>query len=66
MSSQSDNDFTADGVYPSKLDVIDTALDALKLQLAALDKAGFSIASIHLNDAIERLRTERVRLATRM
>ena len=43
-----------------KLDVLDAALEILEEQQKKLDSAGFSMASIHLNDAIERLRSERV------
>ena len=44
----------------SKTDVLDAALEILEEQQKKLDSAGFSMASIHLNDAIERLRSERV------
>ena len=45
-----------------KLDVLDTALEILEEQQKKLDSASFSMASIYLNDAIERLRSERVGL----
>ena len=46
----------------SKMDVIASALEILESQQRELDSAGFSMVSIHLNDAIERLRIERVGL----
>ena len=44
----------------SKMDVLNAVLEILEEQQKKLDSAGFSMASIHLNDAIERLRSERV------
>ena len=44
----------------SKMDVIDAVLEVLDEQQKKLDSAGFSMASIHLNDAIERLRRDRI------
>ena len=46
----------------SKMDVLDAALEILEEQQKKLDSAGFSMTSIYLNDAIERLRSERVGL----
>lgn len=46
----------------SKMDVIDAALETLGTHLQELDNAGFSMASIHLNAAIERLRIEKIAL----
>ena len=50
----------------SKMDVIDAALESLTLQLGELDKAGLSMASIHLNAAVERLRSEKVALENQL
>lgn len=47
---------------PSKIEVIDFALAELTIQLERLDNAGLSMASIHLNNAIETLRADRERL----
>lgn len=46
----------------SKMDVIEAALKILEAQQQKLDSAGFSMASIHLNDAIERLRSDQATL----
>lgn len=50
----------------SKMDVVESTLVVLEEQLKKLDSAGLSIASIHINDAIERLRSDRVHLADAM
>ena len=50
----------------SKMEVIDSALVIFEAQLQILDSADLSMASIHLNDAIERLRSERVCLASKL
>ena len=50
----------------SKMEVIDSALDIFEVQLKNLDSAGLSMVSIHLNSAIERLRSERVCLANKL
>jgi hypothetical protein len=42
--------------FPSKMDVIAQALKELEGLLVNLDNAGFSIASIHVNSAIESLK----------
>jgi hypothetical protein len=47
----------------SRMDEIDSVIDALVSQQHVLDKADLSRASIHLNEAIECLRLERLRLA---
>ena len=62
MSSEGE---VTSGVAPgnqSNLDLIESVLDVLELQLTILDKAGFSMASICLNDAIEKLRLNRIEL----
>lgn len=46
----------------SKMDVLDKSLDALLKIQVLLDFSGFSMSSIHLNDAIETLRSDKVRL----
>ena len=46
-------------------DVIDCALTTLEAQLAVLDKLDFSIICIHLNDAIEKLRSEQEKLSVK-
>ena len=61
MSPESDDLTSVDSKCQSKLEMIDSVLDALELQLEILDKTGFSMPSIHLNDAIIRLRSERTR-----
>ena len=43
----------------SKMDIIESVLEVLESQQHDLDIAGFSMVSIYLNDAIERLRSER-------
>lgn len=50
----------------SKMEAIDSALDIFEIQLKNLDSAGLSMVSIHLNDAIERLRSERVCLTNKL
>ncbi len=47
---------------PSKMDVLDESLAVLILVQNALDRAQFSMSSIHLNNAIETLKADRVRL----
>lgn len=47
---------------PSKMDVLDESLAVLILVQNALDRAHFSMSSIHLNNAIETLKADRVRL----
>lgn len=47
---------------PSKMDVLDTSLVALMEVQAQLDSSGFTMSSIHLNNAIETLRSDKVRL----
>lgn len=46
----------------SKMDVLDKSLDALLKIQAQLDSSGFTMSSIHLNNAIETLRSDKVRL----
>ena len=46
----------------SKMDVLEDSLAALILVQNALDRANFSMSSIHLNNAIETLRADRIRL----
>ena len=43
-------------------DVIDRVLATLEAQLIVLDNLAFSIVCIHLNDAIEKLRTEQTKI----
>jgi hypothetical protein len=50
----------------SKMDVIETALEVLVLQMKILDLAELSMVNAHLNEAIERLRAEKVALAKNM
>lgn len=50
----------------SKMDVIETALEVLVLQMKILDLAELSMVSAHLNEAIERLRCEKVALAKKL
>jgi len=50
----------------SKMVVIDAALEALGFQLGELDNAGLSMASIHLNVAIERLRRDKAALQNQL
>ena len=47
---------------PSKMDVLKESLAMLILVQNALDRANFSMSSIHLNNAIETLKADRVRL----
>ena len=60
MPAESEHPESAGPDKQSKMDVIDATLEVLEEQQKKLDNAGFSMASIHLNDAIERLRRERV------
>lgn len=46
----------------SKMDVLDETLASLVALQRNLDKFGFSMSSIHLNNAIETLRADRIRL----
>lgn len=46
----------------SKMDVLDETLASLVVLQSNLDKANFSMGSIHLNNAIETLRADRIRL----
>lgn len=46
-------------------DVIDCVLATLEAQLRVLDKLDFSIVCIHLNDAIEKLRSEQEKLSAK-
>lgn len=46
----------------SKMDVLEESLAVLILVQNALDRANFSMSSIHLNNAIETLKADRVRL----
>ena len=46
----------------SKMDVLDDSLAVLILIQNALDRAGFSMSSIHVNSAIETMRADRIRL----
>lgn len=66
MSFESEHPTATGSTKTSKMDVIDSALEALGLQLLTLDSAGFSIASIHLNAAIEHLRSEKVALTKQL
>lgn len=49
----------------SKMDALDKSLATLLELQTTLDRAGFSMASIHLNDTIETLRCDKVRLQER-
>lgn len=46
----------------SKMDVLEESLAVLILVQNALDRANFSMSSIHLNNAIETLKADHVRL----
>ena len=46
-------------------DVIDCVLATLEAELTVLDKLDFSIVCIHLNDAIEKLRSEQTKLCVK-
>ena len=50
----------------SKMDIVVTAIEALDLQMKILDQAGLVMVSAHLNEAIERLRVERVALSKKL
>ena len=50
----------------SKMDVIETTLEVLVLQMKILDVADLPMVSAHLNEAIERLRCEKVALAKKL
>jgi hypothetical protein len=50
----------------SKMDVIETALEVLVLQMKILDIAELTMVSAHLNEAIERLHSEKIALATKL
>ncbi len=66
MSSENEHPTATVGTITSKMEVIDSALEAFATQLQLLDSAGFSMASIHLNAAIERLNSEKVALAKQL
>lgn len=66
MPPDNEQQHTSGQKISSKMDVIDTALGIFEVQLKILDSAGLSMASIHLNDAIERLRSERVCLTGKL
>ena len=62
MPTSDDNTPEADLEIPSKMDVLEESLAVLILVQNALDRANFSMSSIHLNNAIETLKADRVRL----
>ena len=62
MSFEDEHPTPARQINASKMDVIDSALKAFAFHLQQLDNTGFSIASVHLNAAIERLNTENIAL----
>lgn len=65
--STKNEDLTAFGqTIASKMEVIEAALQVFPIHLQRLDSAGFSMASIHLNSAIERLRCEKVALSKQL
>lgn len=66
MSFENEHPDIAGPIKRSKMEVIDSAIESLQLQLHELDNAGFSMASIHLNAAIERLRSDKVALAKQL
>lgn len=66
MPSDNEQQHESGRKIASKMEVIDSALDIFEVHLKKLDIAGLSMASIHLNDAIERLRSERVCLANKL
>ena len=66
MSFENEDPTTSVQTITSKMEVIESALEAFATHLRQLDNAGFSMASIHLNAAIERLNSEKVALAKQL
>lgn len=62
MPTSDDKSPRAELENSSKMDVLEDSLAVLILVQNALDRANFSMSSIHLNNAIETLRADRIRL----
>ena len=53
----------AENAPSSRLSAIDRLIESLSKIQAELDEASLAMSAIHVNDAIEKLRIERVRLS---